>query len=86
MMAQEHTYSLAVKKIAIPNRAKYIRVIFCEITRNLNHLLAVGCQALVVGTMFRLAQIAINYVFKNSCKFLKVLKIYFLKCTWINRY
>jgi NADH dehydrogenase (ubiquinone) Fe-S protein 2 len=54
MMAQEHTYSLAVEKIAkiaIPNRAKYIRVIFCEITRILNHLLAVGCHALDVGAM-----------------------------------
>jgi len=54
MMAQEHTYSLAVEKIAkitIPNRAKFIRVIFCEITRILNHLLAVGCHALDVGAM-----------------------------------
>ena len=54
MMAQEHTYSLAIEKIAkiqIPERAKYIRVIFCEITRVLNHLLAVGCHALDVGAM-----------------------------------
>ena len=54
MMAQEHTFSLAVEKIAklsIPLRAKYIRVIFCEITRVLNHLLAVGCHALDVGAM-----------------------------------
>ena len=54
MMAQEHTYSLAVEKIAkikIPERAKFIRVIFCEITRVLNHLLAVGCHALDVGAM-----------------------------------
>jgi NADH dehydrogenase (ubiquinone) Fe-S protein 2 len=54
MMAQEHTYSLAIEKIAkieIPCRAKYIRVIFCEITRILNHLLAVGCHALDVGAM-----------------------------------
>jgi NADH:ubiquinone oxidoreductase subunit D len=52
MMAQEHTYSLAIEKllgIDIPVRAKYIRVLFSEITRILNHLLAVGCHALDVG-------------------------------------
>ena len=54
MMAQEHTYSLAVEKIGkikVPKRAQYIRVIFLEITRILNHLLAVGCHALDVGAM-----------------------------------
>ncbi len=54
MMAQEHTYSLAVEKlgnIKIPERAKVIRVIFAEITRILNHLLAVGCHAMDVGAM-----------------------------------
>jgi len=54
MMAQEHTYSLAIEKIAnikIPKRAQIIRVIFCEITRILNHLLAVGCHAMDVGAM-----------------------------------
>jgi len=54
MMAQEHTYSLAVEnigKMAIPKRAQIIRVIFCEITRILNHLLAVGCHAMDVGAM-----------------------------------
>lgn len=54
MMAQEHTYSLAVEKLLnadVPLRAQYIRVIFCEITRILNHLLAVGCHALDVGAM-----------------------------------
>jgi NADH dehydrogenase (ubiquinone) Fe-S protein 2 len=54
MMAQEHTYSLAVEKIGnfrIPERAKVIRVIFAEITRILNHLLAVGCHAMDVGAM-----------------------------------
>ncbi len=54
MMAQEHTYSLAVErlgKIKVPKRAQYIRVIFLEITRILNHLLAVGCHALDVGAM-----------------------------------
>jgi NADH dehydrogenase (ubiquinone) Fe-S protein 2 len=54
MMAQEHTYSLAIEKIGnikVPERAKFIRVIFLEITRILNHLLAVGCHALDVGAM-----------------------------------
>lgn len=54
MMSQEHTYSLAVEKIGqiqVPLRAQYIRVLFCEITRILNHLLAVGCHAMDVGAM-----------------------------------
>jgi NADH dehydrogenase (ubiquinone) Fe-S protein 2 len=54
MMAQEHTYSLAVEKLAsikVPIRAQYIRVLFLEITRILNHLLAVGCHAMDVGAM-----------------------------------
>lgn len=54
MMAQEHTYSLAVEnltQISIPVRARYIRVLFLEITRILNHLLAVGCHAMDVGAM-----------------------------------
>ena len=54
MMAQEHTYSLAVEKIGnvkIPRRAQVLRVIFLEITRLLNHLLALGCHAMDVGAM-----------------------------------
>lgn len=54
MLSQEHTYCLAVEKLTnckIPERAKYIRVIFAEITRILNHLLAVGCHAMDVGAM-----------------------------------
>jgi len=54
MMAQEHAYSLAVEKLVkcdIPLRAQYIRVLFSEITRLLNHLLAVTCHALDVGAM-----------------------------------
>ena len=54
MMSQEHTYVLAVEKLlncSIPVRAQYIRVLFCEITRILNHLLAVGCHAMDVGAM-----------------------------------
>ena len=54
MMSQEHAYSLAVEKIGnikVPKRAQYIRVLFSEITRILNHLLAVGCHAMDVGAM-----------------------------------
>lgn len=54
MMAQEHTYSLAVEKlgsIKVPKRAQVLRVIFLEITRILNHLLAVGCHSMDVGAM-----------------------------------
>ena len=52
MMAQEQTYSLAVEKLLscrVPLRGQYIRVLFAEITRILNHLLAVGCHAMDVG-------------------------------------
>jgi NADH dehydrogenase (ubiquinone) Fe-S protein 2 len=51
-MIQEHAYSLAVEKLLncdVPERAQYIRVMFAEITRILNHLLAVSAHALDVG-------------------------------------
>ena len=54
MMAQEHAYSLAVEKLLrcdMPIRAQYIRVLFSEITRILNHLLAISTHALDVGAM-----------------------------------
>ena len=54
MMAQEHGYSLAVEKLLrcdMPLRAQYIRVLFSEITRILNHLLAISTHALDVGAM-----------------------------------
>lgn len=54
MMAQEHAYSLAIEKLlkcTIPLRAQYIRVLFLEITRILNHLLALTTHALDVGAM-----------------------------------
>jgi NADH dehydrogenase I D subunit len=54
MMSQEHSYCLAIEKIAsikVPKRAQYIRVIFLEITRILNHLLAIGCHAMDIGAM-----------------------------------
>jgi NADH-quinone oxidoreductase subunit D len=54
MMCNEHAYCLAVEKllqIEVPIRAQYIRVMFDEITRILNHLLWVGCHGLDVGAM-----------------------------------
>src|ERR1700761_8183913 len=54
MMAQEAAYSLAVEsllKCDVPLRAKYLRILFCEITRILNHLLALTTHALDVGAM-----------------------------------
>lgn len=54
MMSQEHAYVLAVEKLLkcdVPIRAQFIRVIFSEITRILNHLLAIACHALDVGAM-----------------------------------
>ena len=54
MMTQEHAFVLAVEsalKISVPQRAKYIRVIFSEITRILNHLMAVTTHAMDVGAL-----------------------------------
>jgi len=54
MMAQEHTFSLAVEKLAdlpVDLNIQLIRILFCEITRILNHLLAIGCHAMDVGAM-----------------------------------
>ena len=54
MMAQEHTYSLAVEKalgLVIPYRSQYIRVLFNEITRILNHLMALTTHAMDVGAL-----------------------------------
>ena len=54
MMAQEHCFSLAIEKLlnlSIPNRASFIRVIFCEITRILNHLMGLTTHALDVGAL-----------------------------------
>ena len=53
-MCQEHAYALAVEKmlkVEIPVRASYIRVLFSEITRILNHLLALPAMAMDVGAM-----------------------------------
>src|SRR5437870_3289773 len=54
IMPNEHAYCLAVERllgIDVPERAQYIRVMFDEITRLLNHLLWLGAHALDVGAM-----------------------------------
>ena len=53
-MNQEHAFALAIEKILkieVPTRAKYIRVIFCEIGRILSHILNVTTQAMDVGAL-----------------------------------
>tara|TARA_Y100001936_G_scaffold197906_1_gene198860 strand:+ start:9222 stop:10475 length:1254 start_codon:yes stop_codon:yes gene_type:complete len=54
MMVNEHAYVMAIEKLLqleVPLRAQYIRVLFDEITRILNHLLWLGAHALDVGAM-----------------------------------
>ena len=54
MMANEHAYVMAIEKlleIEVPIRAQYIRVMFDEITRILNHLLWLGAHGLDIGAM-----------------------------------
>jgi NADH-quinone oxidoreductase subunit D len=54
MMSNEHAYVMAIEKMMgldVPLRAQYIRVMFDEITRILNHLLWLGAHALDVGAM-----------------------------------
>ena len=54
MMCNEHAYCMAIEKllgIEVPVRAQYIRVMFDEITRILNHLLWIGAHGLDVGAM-----------------------------------
>ncbi|CAI2168901.1 15973_t:CDS:2 [Funneliformis geosporum] len=54
MMTNEQAYSLAVEKllnIEIPERAKYIRTLFGEITRILNHIMALMSHALDIGAL-----------------------------------
>ena len=54
MMCNEHAYVLAIEKllgVAVPVRAQYIRVLFDEVTRILNHLMQLGAYALDNGAM-----------------------------------
>ena len=54
MMSNEHAYVLAIEKllnIEVPKRAQYIRVMFAEVTRILNHLLWIASNGLDLGAM-----------------------------------
>jgi len=54
MMANEHAYVMAIEKllgVTVPERAQYIRVMFDEITRLLNHIMWLGAHALDIGAM-----------------------------------
>ena len=54
MMSNEHAYCMAIEKLLqlpVPERAQYIRVMFDEVTRLMNHLLWLGAHALDVGAM-----------------------------------
>ncbi len=54
MMCNEHAYVMGIEKllgIDVPIRAQYIRVMFAEITRILNHLMWIGANALDLGAM-----------------------------------
>jgi NADH-quinone oxidoreductase subunit D len=54
MMCNEHAYVMAIERllgIECPVRAQYIRVMFDEITRILNHLMFLGSHALDIGAM-----------------------------------
>jgi len=53
-MNQEHAYALAVERmmdVAVPARGQYIRVLYCEIGRILNHIMNICTQALDVGAL-----------------------------------
>ena len=55
MMTQEHAYCIAIEKLINTNNfnitTNYVRILFDELTRILNHMLAVACHALDIGSM-----------------------------------
>ena len=54
MMCNEHAYCMAIERllgVQVPERAQYIRVMFDEVTRILNHLLNIGTHGLDIGAM-----------------------------------
>lgn len=54
VMSNELTFCLSVEKLLglqVPKRAQFIRVLFCELTRLLNHLMAITTHALDVGAL-----------------------------------
>ena len=72
-MNQEHAFALAIEKILkikVPSRAKYIRVIFCEIGRILSHILNVTTQYIKIFLVDWIV-ILVNFA-KNSQKLLMI--------------
>ena len=55
MMSQEHTYCLTIEKLlnktSISKHTNLIQIVFDELTRILNHMLAIACHALDIGSM-----------------------------------
>lgn len=55
MMTQEHAYCLAIEKLlnitSVSKQTNLIRILFDELTRILNHMLAIACHALDIGSM-----------------------------------
>jgi NADH:ubiquinone oxidoreductase subunit D len=54
MMTNEHVYSLAVEKAlgeVIPKRGQYIRILYSELTRLLNHIMALTTHSMDVGAL-----------------------------------
>ncbi len=55
MMTQEHAYCLTIEKIlrikSISTQTNNVRILFDELTRILNHMLAIACHALDIGSM-----------------------------------
>lgn len=55
MMTQEHAYCLSIEKLmhseSVSKQTNYIRILFDELTRILNHMLAIACHALDIGSM-----------------------------------
>src|SRR3546814_2992595 len=69
-MSQEHAFALGVERllgIEVPKRAQYIRVLYAEISRVLNHLLNVTTFALNVGALTSLLVVRqstrLNYIY-----------------------
>ncbi|MDT3669884.1 MAG: NADH-quinone oxidoreductase subunit D [Aromatoleum sp.] len=63
MMCNEHAYCMAIERLLgleVPLRAQYIRVMFDEVTRILNHLMGIGAHAIDIGAMT-----AILYTFRE---------------------
>ena len=74
MMVNEQAYCMAIEKlvgIEVPIRAKYIRTMFAEVTRILNHLMGVGSHALDIGAMT-----AILYAFRDREELMDCMKQY----------